>query len=627
MKFLSVIALIIYGFAFAPTRARADVIEIDEIIISSDSVAGSQAGPVTILSEKDLGAKKSQTIADVLREVTGLDVAQSGGSGQPASVFIRGAKSEHTLVLIDGVEANDPTTTTRFFDFSSLNVENIERIEIHRGASSVRFGADAIGGVINIITKKGSRNSKAEVSAEAGTYKARRLSANASGEISRFNYSAAVSHFATEGFSSADAGPTADLDGLSRSTVSTRLGWSFEDDSDLSFTLRVIDAATRLDASGGPAGDDPNYDSTSRQYLTGVTYRTLSLIPRVTSVFGIYLNSTNRKYSNLPDPARTTDYRENFESENLKVETRQIYAAGTASQFEGVLQYRREQGQSDQLYNGVVSALGLHEQSILGAALLYDTHFAGFGLAAGVRHDEILPIGESIFDSSVSLSYEVEATGTSLQTGYGTGFKNPSLFQLYSNFGSSALKSELAATFDISVEQKIAKAASVTLTYFQNSYSNLIDFDLVASKYANIASAKFDGAEIEVVYSPIDELKLKATGKILHAKDGVTGLELLRRPRWAHSFRADWTTESWRSSVAYRFTGDRDDLDPVSFQRIRLPSYALFDAFAEFAPSADWRIALRLENLANVSYQDVAGYRTSGRAFFVSVSRLWSHTD
>jgi vitamin B12 transporter len=628
MKFAGVIRTHLILFSIlCVARAYSQVIHVDEILVSSKTSGAGQIGPVTILSEKDLAAKKSQTIADVLREVTGLDVAQSGGSGQPSSVFIRGAKSEHTLVLIDGIEANDSTTTTRFFDFSSLSVENIERIEVHRGASSVRFGADAVGGVINIITKKGSGPDRREISGEIGSYRSRRLSASNSGEMTHLNYSAALSLFSTDGFSAADAGPGDESDGLHRTTASMRLGWLFENSDDLSFTLRVSETATSLDASGGVAGDDPNYDSKSRQILSGITYQTKGFSPAVTSVFGAYVNLTNRKYLNLPDAVHATDYRENFQSENYKFETRQIYQTNDVSKFEALLQYRQEQGNSDQSYNNVASRLSSHDQSILGAALLYDSHLGDLSLAAGVRQDAISSVNESIFNSSISVSYDLENTGTSFQTGYGTGFKSPSLFQLYSNFGLPTLRSERAATFDFSIEQKLLGVAKITLSYFQNSYSDLIDFDIVASRYSNIATAKSDGAEIELAFSPVDDLLLKLAGKALRARDEATGLELLRRPRWSHTVQAEWHRDNWQSSLSYRFVGDRDDVDPVSFSRIRLPSHASADAAIHYTPSTAWKISLRLENFSAASYQDVAGYRSSGRAVYLSAARLWSQTD
>lgn len=608
--------------------AAAELVQVDEILVSSreDRPVVSN-GRLTVLQGSKLNSKTSQTMADVLREVTGLDISQNGGSGQPSSVFIRGAKSEHTLVLIDGIEATDSTTTTRFFDFSSLSVENIERIEIHRGASSVRFGADAIGGVINIITRKGSGPDKREISGELGTYQTRRLSAANWGAKSNFNYSASISLFSTEGFSAAEAGETAESDKVNRTTASLRFGWRLETVDDLSFTFRVNETDTKLDAGGGVAGDDPNYDSQARQFLGGVTYTTSRLIPSVTSVFAAAINSTNRRYLNLPDAIRSDDYRETFQSENYKFETRQTHQVNAISNFEALLQYRLENGKSDQSFNAVSSRLGREEQSVLGTGLIYDVDLSGLNVTTGVRYDRVSTSTETILSSSISAMYEVDSTKTSFQTGYGSGFKNPSLFQLYSNFGSRDLRSERAETVDVSVEQKVGSASSVRLSYFHNRYSNLIDFDLAASKYSNILNAKSEGIELELASFLTERLEVKLAGKGLRARDDSTGLDLLRRPARSYVATITWLGRQWQSSLTSRLVGERDDLDPVSFQRIRLPRYATVDATLQWVSKSDLRVSLRLENIGDAIYQDVAGYRSPRRAVYLSISRLWSQSD
>ncbi|MDD2944038.1 MAG: TonB-dependent receptor plug domain-containing protein, partial [bacterium] len=125
---------------------------------------------VSIISAEDIQRMGARTVNDVLRHIPGLDVVRSGGDGQTSSVFIRGAKSEQTLVLLDGAELNDPGSPARGFNFANLTTDNIERIEILRGAGSPVYGSDAMGGVINIITKRGKPGASTVVSAEAGSY-------------------------------------------------------------------------------------------------------------------------------------------------------------------------------------------------------------------------------------------------------------------------------------------------------------------------------------------------------------------------------------------------------------------------------------------------------------------------
>jgi len=147
--------------------AEEDVIE--EIVVTATRLATPQeevGSSVTVITREEIESSQKATIFEILREVPGLDVVQNGGPGGVASVLIRGAKSEHTLVLIDGVEMNDPITPGRSYDFANVTVDNIERIEIVRGPQSTLYGSDALGGVINIITRKGEGKPEFFVSGE-----------------------------------------------------------------------------------------------------------------------------------------------------------------------------------------------------------------------------------------------------------------------------------------------------------------------------------------------------------------------------------------------------------------------------------------------------------------------------
>lgn len=591
---------------------------LDEIVVrAARSGKFSSNASVTVLTKEDLESEKSSTLTQVLERIVGLDVAMSGGAGQSSAVFIRGSKSEHTLVLIDGIEANDPTSTTRYFDFSSLTVENFERIEIYRGSRSTRFGADAIGGVINLVTKKGAGSLKSEAGIELGSYDTRRFNGSMFQGTDRFHSSFGISRLAARSFSAANAGADDEADGFSRTSLSSRFGWDFSGRSNLDVTLRLILGETSLDYSGGAAGDDPNYESKARQILAGATYASSAFNEKLTSSIGVYFHSARRQYDNDPDLGRTENYHELFQSENLKLETNHSYAFTEDSHLELTVQYRQEEGESDRRLNTVQTNLSRRRQAVLGETLIYDLHTAGFTFEAGVRHDSVSTTGDELINSSLGVRYDWVDLGTSLQVNYGTGFKNPSLFQLYSNFGMQSLKSERSTSYDVSLEQKIGSNAFFTFTYFRNSYSNLIDFDIAASKYANISDARSEGGEFQITLLPTSTVILRFGLKTLHTRDEKTGLDLLRRPRLSRSALLEWRENRWRATLGYRRVGDRDDLDPVAFTRIRMPEYDVLEASASYAFAGNFEGAMRFENLMHRSYQDVAGYRTSGRAIFV----------
>ncbi len=596
----------------------------DLIVKGTRENESTSSSGVTILTEEQLQPLRGQTLANVLRGIGGLDVAASGGAGQPSSVFIRGSKAEHTLVLIDGGEAADATTTTRFFDFSSLTVENIERIEIYRGAQSTRFGADAIGGVINIISKKGAGPLAGVVDLTAGEFATRRIATSVAGAKGAFNYSFGLSRLEAEGFSAADAGDGDERDGVKRYSYSTRLGWEFSEKTKFTFNFRMIDSITKLDYSGGRFGDDPNYESNARQILTGGVFET-DFFEQLHSSIGLYYGNSNRQYDNRPDSLRAENYQETFESENVKLETVHRFELSKglfdSSHFEAAAQYRREAGQSSQSLNGTDSRLARRQQAVFGESLLYYFKLSELKVDLGLRHDDVTATGDSIQSGSLSVAYDFAATGTTLHSAFGSGFKNPSLFQLYSKFGLSSLKSERATTFDFSIEQVAGRSSLISVTYFRNDFDNLIDFDVIASTYANVSRARTEGVELEFTSMMWQDWKLKAAATALQSRDLTTGLELLRRASRSFAVTANWKRDPWDASLAWRYVGRRDDIDPVAFGRISLSEYDVLDFALKYLLTHDSDVELRIENIFDRSYQEVAGYRTSRRAAYLSFAQ------
>ena len=605
--FFSVLVVVFCMEARAQSEAR-----LENVIVRSIGLG--------VLNEDDLKAQGSKTLAEILRSIPGVDVSSAGGAGQPTSVFIRGAKSEHTLVLIDGFEANDPTTSARTFDFSSLTAENLERVEVFTGPQSARFGADAMGGVINIITKKGRARSERAVSYEGGSYQTHRLSARASGLVGRFDYSLGASHMFSDGFSAAEGASSEEPDSLVRSAISSRFGWKFSDTENLDLTFRLIEAATKLDVSGGPQGDDPNYDSHSRQYVANAKFDSVSFENRLRSTYQAGAGRMSRRYDNDPDPVQAQDYHETFESESSKLETSQKLSLASNSELELLLQYRREVAASNQTFNGAKSALPKAEQSIFGQAILHRWTPSNWTIESAVRHDDLPNHSAAIWNGSIRVVHA--GPSTTVRADVGTGFKHPSLFQLYSNFGFRGLKPERATNVDISVEQKLAEQALLSFSYFQMRFEDLVDFDFVNSRYMNIAHASIAGLEAQLSMSPWAEWVFSLATKFMRTRDGVSGLELLRRPRFSATAGVEWRDEDrgLGAELQARFSGDRDDVDPVSFGRIRLPSYTVGSLRLRYDFKTGYEGFLRVENLFNQSYQEIAGYRTSARSYYVGVS-------
>jgi len=220
------------GAAQSAPSERTVFVTANRVDTPIDQVAGS----ISIIPGDEIEARHITNLGDVLRGMPGVDVVRSGPIGGNTAVFLRGANSEHTLVLIDGVEANDPISPTRAFNFSDLDTNNIERIEILRGPQSTLYGSDALGGVINIITKKGDGALQAYASAEGGSYDTYVERAGLSGSQDTLNYSLGFNQENSRSISAANRKyGNLEEDGYKNTGFSSRLG--FEPSDVLRFNL------------------------------------------------------------------------------------------------------------------------------------------------------------------------------------------------------------------------------------------------------------------------------------------------------------------------------------------------------------------------------------------------------
>jgi len=187
-------------------QEKTPIYKGDELVITATRIEMPQreiGRSVSLITSWELEHQKKISISNILRDVSGLDITQNGGIGQPSSVIIRGAKSEHTLVMIDGIETNDPISPGRSFDFAHLIPDGVERIEIIKGPQSTLYGSDAIGGVINIISKKGIKEPSILISGETGSYGSYRENIQTSGTSNNINYNLSLSRLDFKGFSAA----------------------------------------------------------------------------------------------------------------------------------------------------------------------------------------------------------------------------------------------------------------------------------------------------------------------------------------------------------------------------------------------------------------------------------------
>ncbi len=242
---------------------------LDTIVVTAsrtETTLKQVSGSIVVISADDIERSGRNTVAGVLRDAGGLSVAQTGGTGRTASVFLRSAESAYTLFLIDGVEVNDPMSPGRGFNPAHLTVDQVERIEVLYGSQSTLYGSDAIAGVVNIITKRGEGKPKIGASIEGGALGTFRSRAGLNGGTERYQYSIDGSFLNSRGIS-ANAQGNMEEDGYRNTTLAGRFGMAPGSSASLDLMIRYTDGRAEIDNGTGATGDDPNRTNTSRQLL------------------------------------------------------------------------------------------------------------------------------------------------------------------------------------------------------------------------------------------------------------------------------------------------------------------------------------------------------------------------
>jgi vitamin B12 transporter len=604
--------------------------EVPEIVISAERMPypkSKVASSVTVINAAEIEQSQKTTVFEVLRGVPGLDVVQSGGPGGNVSVFMRGANSEHTLVIVDGIEANDPISPTRAFDFANFSVDNIEKIEIIRGPQSVLYGSDAIGGVILITTKQGQGEKTSSITVEGGSFGSFSERGQVSGSTDTTNYSFAASQQNRDGFSSAGQqfGNSED-DGYRATNVSALVSNKLTDNIESSFNLRYTNARSELDNFGGAFGDDPNRVLTDNQLLSRAQLKANFLDNKLTQKIGYTF--TNQWYDDN-NPINSADSLDslfsNYTGKQRKFDFQNSYSVNDSLDFVAGYENETETGSSSTLSN---SSFGPYSDILDDRSVTTN----GYYLQAKHVYEDLLvsTFGGRVDSHSLFGTQETWKAGPALLLGYtklsataGTGYKAPSIFQLYSSFGNQNLRPEESFGWDIGVEQTFGKNKStVGITYFNNDFDNLITFNPSTFVSENIANAKSQGIEVYTSYQILNSIKLDAAYTFTDTEDKNTGKELLRRARnkGRIAIRFD-ASEKLELGTEILFNGQRLDNDFSTFPAadVDLAGYSLVNLTSRYRLNDMISIFGRIDNLLDKRYEEVKGFGVPGASAFGGV--------
>jgi vitamin B12 transporter len=583
---------------------------------------------VTVIDAQEIKERGVTQALDVLREVPGVDVVRSGGLGGNTAVFIRGANSEHTLVLLDGVPINNPISNARFFNFSSFTLDEIERVEVVRGPQSTLYGSNALGGVINIITKRGQGPVKGSVSVEAGSQNTMIERGAISGGNESINYSAAMLRQDTDGVSAADSRlGNEERDGFHNLGFSSRVGFSPDKNQEISLAFRTQHSTADLDAGGGVSQDDPNRMIKNKQYFIRGEAALSFFDERIKPTFGAAYVDEEFTDNDDPDQLRADLLRSRYRGSRLKFDMQQQLTLVKGLDLLLGAETEEERGDSDYLS---VSSFGPYEARFSERTARHNGYFAQiqgeawevFYPTAGVRLDTNSGYGTEL-TWRTGPTVLLKESGTKIFGTVGTGFKSPSLYQRFSDFGDPELDAEHSTGVDAGLEQELLEQRLFAgTTYFYNNFDDLIDFDPNSFKFMNIEKARTEGLESFVEGRFSEQLSLRGNYTLTNTLNRTTYEELLRRAR--HKLGAQLRYQPVEGAV-FRidllYVGARADTDFSTYPAtpVTLGGYTTVNLSGNFNISEGVEIFTRIENLFDRNYQEVFGFGTPGLSAFGGV--------
>lgn len=632
----------VFLILFAPASqifSQSDSVKatLNEVLVSAtrtETPYYAIGSSISVVTSEIIQQKQLKTVVDVLREIPGISVAQQGGPGKLTYITMRGANSNHTLVILDGVEMNDPSSPNNAFDFSSLNAKEIDKIEVVRGPQSTLYGSDAVAGIVNIITKKGNGKSQFSFEGEGGTNNYYRSNLSALGSLGKLNYAVVASQSASDGVSAANSAyGNGEKDGFSNSAFSSRLDYDINQNWKAGVIYKFLKTKADLDQNE-KLGDDPNNTYKQEEHIVKANLAALSF----NGVWQQNLSATYiKRFTNSLDledaahPSTTSDafnnaYRFKVDWQNIvyavpnnlitfgietetESATTSYFSKSAWGPFESV--FPRESMRST----------GFYFQDQLNVE---NSLFATFGF----RYDENQKFG-SITTFRIAPAYYFTSTGTKIKASYGNGFKAPSLFYLFDPaFGNPDLKPEKSKGWDFGVEQSFGKQNYfVGVTYFNLSLTDMFGFD-ANFRTINIAKAKTSGVEITAVAKPNNNLSFSANYTFTETRDESElsadfGKQLLRRPKHQLNLSSNIKLiEELNLNIALRYIGKREDKDFGTFpaQRVTMPDYLLVNFAAGYQLFSNLSLNVRIENLFDKKYEEVLFYGTLGRSFYLGLN-------
>ncbi|MBL8298673.1 MAG: TonB-dependent vitamin B12 receptor [Rhodanobacteraceae bacterium] len=581
--------------------------ELDDIIVTATRTAvtaDANLAPVSVITRQDIERLQARSLHDLLRGLPGVTVSSNGGAGKQTSLFLRGTESDHLLVLIDGVRVGSATTGS--VAFQDLPLEQIERIEIVRGPRSSLYGSDALGGVIQIFTRRGAgQGLNASFSATLGSYATREATAGIGFNGTAGWLNATLAHADTDGFNSCrgQATPGAgcfadqpDNDPYRNSSLTLNGGWRFGEAGDLQAHALRAEGRNTYD---GSFVDESHY----REQAVGAKLRLQAHERLVLSA----------------SAGQSQDYSDNFGAGVFKTRFDTQRDSYSLQGDIGLAQQQLLSIGADYANDEVDSTTAYVERSrrVTGVFAQYQGQAGAHDIEASLRNDDNEQFGTHT-TGGLAWGYAL-SEGLRLIANYGTAFKAPTFNELYfPGFGNANLKPEESRSAEIGL-RGMTQAGRWELHAFHTRVDELIAFDAATFAPGNIDQARIRGLEASWA-TDIAGWAVDSSLTLLDPRNDSQGANngnyLPRRARQSARVDLDRRYGAFAVGTTVDVQGERyDDLG----NRRRLGGYATLDLRAEYAVTPEWLVQARVANLTDRNYETAAFYNQAGRSYYLTL--------
>ncbi|MEJ7770087.1 MAG: TonB-dependent receptor [Chitinophagaceae bacterium] len=619
--------------------------ELDEVVVTATRFPLKQSltgKVVTVITKEELQRNSGRTLGQVLNQQAGLTI--NGALNTPGTnqtIYMRGASSGRTLILIDGIPVNDPSLINNEFDINLVSINDVQRIEVCRGAQSTLYGSDAIAGVINIITMNKEVSKPFNVSAtlaggNQGTFKG---NIQLFGKKEKLTYSLRYSKVATDGFSSAHdtvSKERFDRDGYYGNIANAQLQYQVNDHLQVKTFLQYNQYKNDIDASSFK--DDKDFTVNNKNLIagTGFQYKHDFLL-----LTGNYQYSDIRR-SYIDDSASVGGFSKYSKNEYFgKAQFIELFASSTLGSGFTLLQggdYRFASMNNQYLS---ISSFGPYKSSFkdtmmsqgsIYASLSYHGVNSKFNAEIGGRlnvHSRYGSNSTYTFNPSYNFSKQYRIFGS-----VASGFKAPSLFQLYDGIsGNARLQPEKSVNYEAGLQQQ-HKIINNRIVFFYRDIDNGLDYNYITFRYFNFIKQVAKGIEWEVLVKPVTPLTITANYTYLHVNETTQNRQLLNKDtvygyaikRPAHTVNANvdfQATPSLVLSANMKYVSDRRDVGGYKKKDVLLKSYALLGAHAAYTVNEHASLFADAQNITGKKFFDAYGYNSIPLMYTVGVSLKW----